>query len=51
MTIDKEQIAQTFIEGIPQARELGLRLLAAGDGVAEITMPWAGGLAGDRGRG
>lgn len=47
MTIDKEQVAQSFIEGIPQARELGLRLLAAGDGVAEITMPWAERLVGD----
>ncbi|MCC5974762.1 MAG: PaaI family thioesterase [Rubellimicrobium sp.] len=41
------QIARQFIEAIPHARALGLRLTDLGAGRAEIAMPWDGRLVGD----
>lgn len=47
MTPDKKKIARQFIEALPHARALGLRLLEIGDGMAEIAMPWDPRLVGD----
>jgi uncharacterized protein (TIGR00369 family) len=47
MTPDKKKIARQFIEALPHARALGLRLLEIGDGMAEIAMPWDPKLVGD----
>lgn len=41
------QIARQFIEAIPHARALGLRLTDVGAGRAEIAMPWDARLVGD----
>ena len=35
---EKEQIARQFIEAIPHSRALGMRLVAIGEGSAEIEM-------------
>lgn len=47
MTVDKAKIARQFIEAIPHARALAMRLVEVGDGVAEIAMPWDARLVGD----
>jgi uncharacterized protein (TIGR00369 family) len=43
----KAKLARQFIEAIPHARALAMRLVEVGDGVAEIAMPWDAGLVGD----
>ncbi len=47
MTTEKARIAQQFIEALPHARALALRLIEIGDGMAEIEMPWDARLVGD----
>lgn len=47
----KADIARQFIEAIPHARALGMRVDQLGDGMAEVSMPWAGHLVGDPRRG
>lgn len=44
---DQTRIAQQFIEAIPHARALGMRVDALGAGTATISMPWAAHLVGD----
>ena len=44
---DQTRIAQQFIEAIPHARALGMRVDALGPGSATISMPWAEHLVGD----
>lgn len=44
---DQARIAQQFIEAIPHARALGMRIDALGQGTATISMPWAEHLVGD----
>lgn len=44
---DKTRIAQQFIEAIPHARVLGMRVDALAAGTATISMPWAEHLVGD----
>lgn len=44
---DQARIAQQFIEAIPHARALGMRVDALGAGTATISMPWAEHLVGD----
>ena len=41
------RIARRFIEAIPLAKALEMRLVRVGDGAVEIAMPWAAALAGD----
>lgn len=43
----KAQIAQQFIEALPHARDLGMRLEDSGDGRAVISMPYDRRLIGD----
>lgn len=43
----KAALARQFIEAIPHARALGMRLAAIGQGVAEITMPFDRRFVGD----
>lgn len=45
---ERTRIAQQFIEAIPHARALGMRVDAIGAGTATISMPWAAHLVGDR---
>lgn len=40
-------IARRFIEAIPHARELGMELVALGEGVADVRMPYDTRLVGD----
>ncbi len=40
-------VARRFIEAIPHARELGMDLIALGDGLADIRMPYDTRLVGD----
>lgn len=47
MSIDQTQIAQRFIEAVPHARALGMRIDLIGAGTATISMPWAEHLVGD----
>lgn len=47
MTPEKKKIARQFIEALPHARALGLRLVEIGEGMAEIAMPWDARLVGD----
>lgn len=44
---ERARIAQQFIEAIPHARALGMRVDKLGPGQAVISMPWAGHLVGD----
>ena len=44
---DHARIAQQFIEAIPHARALGMRVDEIGQGHAVISMPWAEHLVGD----
>ena len=44
---DRTKIARQFIEAIPHARMLGMKLAHLGDGRAEITMPYDARLVGD----
>ena len=44
---DKSAIAREFIEAIPHSQALGMVLTEIGNGMAEITMPWADHLVGD----
>lgn len=44
---DRARIAQQFIEAIPHARALGMRVDALGPGLAVISMPWQEHLVGD----
>ena len=44
---DQARIAQQFIEAIPHARALAMRVDALGAGTATISMPWAEHLVGD----
>jgi len=44
---DKLKLARQFIEAIPHARALAMRLDAIGGGSAEISMPWSEELVGD----
>ncbi|MBL3672435.1 PaaI family thioesterase [Paracoccus sp. KCTC 42845] len=44
---DQTRIAQQFIEAIPHARALGMRVDDLGEGAATISMPWAEHLVGD----
>jgi uncharacterized protein (TIGR00369 family) len=45
--VDKAKLARQFIEAIPHAHALGMRLTEIADGVAEITMPYDARLVGD----
>lgn len=45
--VDKTKIARQFIQAIPHSRALGMVLAELGDGVAEISMPYAPHLIGD----
>lgn len=45
--VDRDRIARQFIEAIPHARALGMRVDRLGPGLAEISMPWAEHLVGD----
>lgn len=42
-----ERLGRAFLAAIPHARELGLTLVAMGEGWAEVSMPWDGRLVGD----
>ncbi|MDP5306130.1 PaaI family thioesterase [Paracoccus sp. 2205BS29-5] len=44
---DRKRIAQQFIEAIPHARALGMRVDDLGPGRAVISMPWSDHLVGD----
>ncbi|MFW8634159.1 PaaI family thioesterase [Cribrihabitans pelagius] len=44
---DKTHLARQFIEAIPHARQLGMKLTEIGDGTAEITMAYDEKLIGD----
>lgn len=44
---DSLTIARRFIEAIPHARELGMELVALGEGVADVRMPYDTRLVGD----
>lgn len=44
---DRARIAQQFIEAIPHARALGMRVDELGPGMAVISMPWSQHLVGD----
>ena len=43
----REAIARGFIDALPFARALGLSLVAFGEGMAEMEMPWDDRLVGD----
>ncbi|MDO5641667.1 MAG: PaaI family thioesterase [Paracoccus sp. (in: a-proteobacteria)] len=43
----REEIAQIFIEALPHARALGMKMVRLGDGEAEITMDWNADFVGD----
>ncbi len=45
--VDKAAIARHFIEAIPHAKALGLKLTEIGNGQAKITMPYNEDLIGD----
>ena len=45
--MDKARIARQFIEAIPHARALSMRLDDIGEGTAAISMPWDARLVGD----
>ncbi|WP_037310396.1 PaaI family thioesterase [Ruegeria halocynthiae] len=45
--VDKAAIARQFIEAIPHANALGMKLTTIGNGEAGITMPYNKDLAGD----
>ncbi|MFY2824609.1 PaaI family thioesterase [Ruegeria sp. MALMAid1280] len=45
--VDKVEIARRFIEAIPHAKALGLKLTAISDGEAAISMPYNADLIGD----
>lgn len=45
--VDKSKLARQFIEAIPHARALGMKLVDIGDGTAVISMPWDEKLIGD----
>lgn len=45
--VDKAKLAQTFIEALPHARELGLRVVKVEDGYAEMELPYDARLVGD----
>lgn len=45
--VDKSVMARQFIEAIPHARALGLKLTGIGDGMAVISMPYDKKLIGD----
>ena len=47
MEFDKTALARQFIEAIPHAQALGMRVVSIGDGVAEIEMDWNERLVGD----
>lgn len=44
---DRARIAQQFIDSIPHARALGMRVDDLGEGRATISMPWSEHLVGD----
>lgn len=44
---DKLKLARQFIEAIPHAHALAMRLDSIGGGKAEISMPWSEALVGD----
>ncbi|NIZ59963.1 thioesterase [Sedimentitalea sp. CY04] len=44
---DKTQLARQFIQAIPHAQELGMKLTNIGGGTAEISMPYDTKLIGD----
>ena len=43
----KQQFARQFIEALPHARALSIRLTEIGAGVAEMALPWNDALVGD----
>ena len=43
----REALARDFIGALPFSRELGLRFVSLGPGVAEVAMPWDDSLVGD----
>lgn len=43
----RDRIAQQFIEALPHARALGMKMSRLGDGEAEITMDWNKDFVGD----
>ncbi|WP_425049392.1 PaaI family thioesterase [Psychromarinibacter sp. S121] len=47
----KDRIIRQFIEALPHAQALGMRLVALGPGVAEVAMPYDERLIGDPARG
>lgn len=44
---DRVRIARQFIEAIPHARALGMRVEELGEGSATVSMPWSPHLVGD----
>ena len=44
---DRDLFAEQFIEALPHARALGMRLIRLGDGEAEIGMDWNADFVGD----
>ena len=47
MAPDKRKIASQFIQALPHSRALGMKLVAIGEGSAEIAMPYDDKLIGD----
>jgi len=45
--VDRAKMARLFIEAIPHANALGLKLAEIGDGVAEILLPYSEQIVGD----
>lgn len=43
----RTDLARRFVEALPFSAALGLRLVAAGPGRAEVDLPWDDGLVGD----
>lgn len=44
---DPAQLAQRFLDALPHARALAMRVEAVGEGSASLSMPWAPHLVGD----
>ncbi|MCV2882893.1 PaaI family thioesterase [Actibacterium sp. XHP0104] len=47
MSDERQELAQQFINGIPHARALSIRVDELGEGVAELSMPYDERLVGD----
>lgn len=44
---DRDRMAQQFIEALPHARALGMKMVRLADGEAEIVMEWSADFVGD----